>query len=187
MSSERVISFKDFFSIKEKKTERKENQNTFSANELEKNKYSETVTEVYSEPLVFESEIKVHDSEFISENIFDKNEIHEENELENFYTLYKDVNENFSCDIFIEGANPDKSTARIIIESKDWNLVFNGHIENGKCVIPIKKLNILEENLTGKIKLEVIAEGNIFVPWEQKFLVQSTKRVSTLNESIRIK
>jgi hypothetical protein len=183
MSNERVISFKDFFSIDEKKLKKKEIESLFDINELEKI----CDLEIDSETLLFESEIKVQDSEFISENLFTQNEIHEENESESFYTLYKDVNENFSCDIFIEGANPDKSTARIIIESKDWNLVFNGHIENGRCVIPIKKLNILEENLTGKIKLEVIAEGNIFVPWEQKFLVQSTKRVSTLNESIRIK
>lgn len=99
-----------------------------------------------------------------------------------YYNLYRDVNESFSCDIFIEGANPENASARLVIESSDWNLVFNGQIENGKCIIPIKKLDILREDLVGKIKLEIIAEGNVFVPWENKFLVKSSKRVSTLNE-----
>lgn len=110
-----------------------------------------------------------------------------ENSVDDFYTLYKDVNESFSCDIFIEGANPNKSTARLIIESEDWNLVFNGYIEDGKCIIPIKKLDILKENLIGEIKLEVIAEGNVFVPWQNKFLVKSSRKVSTMNEKLEKK
>jgi hypothetical protein len=102
-----------------------------------------------------------------------------------FYQLYRDINENFVCDIFIEGAKVEDSKVRLVLESKDWNLIFNGYIEGGKCHIPIKKLDILNEELTGEIKLEVIAEGNVFVPWSDKFIVKSTKRVSTLNESIK--
>jgi hypothetical protein len=101
-----------------------------------------------------------------------------------YYNLYRDVNENFSCDIFIEGTNPEKAKARLVVESEDWNLVFNGVIENGKCNIPIKKLDILSENLTGDIKLEIIAEGNVFIPWHEKFMVKSSKRVSTINEKV---
>lgn len=110
--------------------------------------------------------------------------INEESINEDFYSLYNDINENFSCDIFIEGVSPDKVFTRLVIESEDWNLVFKGSIENGKCVIPIKKLDILKENLTGDIKLEVIADGSVFVPWENKFLVKKSKSVSTNNESM---
>jgi hypothetical protein len=102
-----------------------------------------------------------------------------------YYQLYKDVNENFVCDIFIEGAKIEDSKVRLVLESKEWNLIFNGYIENGKCYIPIKKLDILNEDITGEIKLEIIAEGNVFVPWCDKFIVKSTKKVKTLNENIK--
>lgn len=111
----------------------------------------------------------------------------DESEDSDYYNLYRDINESFSCDIFIEGSNPENASARLVIESTDWNLVFNGEIENGKCIIPIKKLDILSEDLVGKIKLEIIAEGNVFIPWENKFLVKSSKRVSTLNEKFEKK
>lgn len=111
----------------------------------------------------------------------------DESQSSEYYNLYRDVNESFSCDIFIEGANPQNTSARLVIESSDWNLVFNGEIENGKCIIPIKKLDILSEDLVGKIKLEIIAEGNVFIPWENKFLVKSSKRISTLNERLEKK
>lgn len=115
------------------------------------------------------------------------NLINVEDESDDFYKLYRDLNENFTCDVFIEGASPEKSSARLIVETKDWNLVFNGFIEDGKCTIPIKKLEILQENSTGDIKLEIIAEGNVFVPWESKFLIKSSKNVSTLNEKVEKK
>jgi hypothetical protein len=101
-----------------------------------------------------------------------------------YYQLYKDMNENFVCDIFIEGAKVEESKVRLVLESKDWNLVFNGYIEEGKCHIPIKKLDILSDDLIGEIKLEVIAEGNVFIPWSDKFIVKSTK-IKTLNENIK--
>jgi hypothetical protein len=98
--------------------------------------------------------------------------------FDEYYNLYRDVNENFTCDIFIEGANVEKSSARLIIESQDWNLVFNGQIIDGKCIIPVKKLDILKENSIGSIKLEVIAENNVFIPWQNKFCVKSSKKIS---------
>ena len=54
----------------------------------------------------------------------------------------RDKNEEFICDISVDGANIDETQARIIIESNDWTLMFNGEVKNGKCIIPIKKLNI---------------------------------------------
>jgi hypothetical protein len=94
------------------------------------------------------------------------------------YKLYKDINEEFSCDIEIEGASPENSFSRIIIETKEWSLVFDGTILNGKCNVPIKKLGILKEGDTGTIKLEVVAEGNLFVPWSDTFRVKLSKKVT---------
>lgn len=106
-------------------------------------------------------------------------------DTEDFYILYNDKNENFSCEVMVEGANLNKTEARLIVETNDWTLMFEGEIDRaGRCNIPIKKLNILEEGTIGKIKLEVIAEGNIFVPWEDDFKVIVSKKVSVkMNET----
>ena len=62
--------------------------------------------------------------------------------------------------------------------------MFPGEIKNGKVVIPIRKLNLFEEGQTGKVRLEVIAEGSVFIPWEDDFKVRLSKKVSIkLNES----
>lgn len=96
---------------------------------------------------------------------------------DNFYKLYKDINEEFICDIAIEGSTPDETFARIIIESDEWSLIFPGIIENGKCIVPIKKLGIFKEGQVGNIKLEVVAEGNLFIPWQDKYKVKLSKKV----------
>ena len=103
---------------------------------------------------------------------------------DDFYKLYQDKNEEFVCDIMIEGSSPEETYARIIVESENWSLVFPGEIRNGKCVVPIKKLNILKEGEVGNIKLEVVAEGNLFIPWENQFKVKMSKKVTVMmNES----
>lgn len=103
---------------------------------------------------------------------------------DNFYKLYKDINEEFVCDIAIEGTSPDETYARIIVESDEWSLMFPGEIRNGKCIVPIKKLGILKEGEIGTIKLEVVAEGNLFIPWEDQFKVKLSKKVTvSLNEN----
>lgn len=103
---------------------------------------------------------------------------------ENFYPLYKDKGENFSCDIYVEGAKTDETITRLIIETEDWTLMFPGEIKNGKVNIPIRKLNLFEEGQRGKIKLEVIAEGTVFIPWQDEFKIKVSKKVSvSLNEN----
>ena len=98
---------------------------------------------------------------------------------ENYYLVYKDKSEDFSCDIQLEGSNINDAKVRLILESNDWTLMFNGDIDNkGRCVIPIKKLGILNEGLVGKIRLEVIADDTIFTPWEDDFKVKVSKKVS---------
>lgn len=103
---------------------------------------------------------------------------------EEYYKLFKDKAEEFVCDIAVEGVNNSDTEVRLIVESEDWTLMFVGEIRNGKCIIPIKKLNILNEGQTGNIKLEVNADGNLFTPWEDKFVVKVSKKVTVkLNES----
>ena len=99
------------------------------------------------------------------------------------YTLFTDKSDVFECDLKLEGASISKSQCRLLIESDDFSLLFNGSInESGQVKIPIKKLkNILEENKTGNLKLEVIADGDsYFTPWEEKFIVKTNKKASIL-------
>ena len=95
------------------------------------------------------------------------------------YKLFTDKTELFECNISIEGASLRNSSARLIIESNDVNLLFNGKLDSsGKCQVPVKKLKgLLDENTKGNIKLEVIAEDTYFVPWESDFSVEASKKV----------
>jgi hypothetical protein len=129
--------------------------------------------------------------DFVDEDEFnevdeDELEDFDESNTEEYYKLFKDKAEDFVCDIAVEGVNNNDTEVRLIIESEDWTLMFVGEIRNGKCIIPIKKLNILNEGQTGNIKLEVNADGNLFTPWEDKFIVNVSKKVSVrLNENLK--
>ena len=96
------------------------------------------------------------------------------------YKLYTDKQETFECDLFIEGADLKNSSARILVETKDLTLLFPGEIsKDGNCKVPIKKLKgLLDENTTGDIKLEVIAEDTLIEPWQSNFVVSTSKKVT---------
>ena len=96
------------------------------------------------------------------------------------YKLFTDKPETFECDIKIEGASLSNSKARLVVETKDYSLMFNGKINSaGKCSIPIKKLKgLIDESSKGDIKLEVIAEDTYFTPWESKFEIEASKKVT---------
>ena len=96
------------------------------------------------------------------------------------YKLYTDKPELFECDIKIEGASLKKSTARLVVETAEYSLMFNGKIsESGKCQIPIRKLKgLIDESSKGNIRLEVIAEDTYFTPWKSEFDVQASKQVT---------
>ena len=96
------------------------------------------------------------------------------------YNLYTDKIENFEAQIELTGASLKKSKARLVVESEDFNLMFNGVISSeGKVSIPIKRLKgLLDENASGNIKLEVIAEDTYFIPWESEFKVKASKKVT---------
>ena len=96
------------------------------------------------------------------------------------YKLFTDKSELFECDIKLQGASLKKSKARLVIETSDYSLMFNGSIsKGGKCEIPIKKLKgLIDEDITGNIRLEVIAEDTFFTPWESDFEVETSKKVT---------
>ena len=95
------------------------------------------------------------------------------------YKLYTDKQEVFECDLFLEGADLKDSSARILVETKNLTLLFEGEIDKkGNCKVPIKKLKgLLGEDTTGNIKLEVIAEDTLIQPWQSDFVVSTSKKV----------
>ena len=96
------------------------------------------------------------------------------------YKLYTDKQETFECDLYLEGADLKKSSARILVETKDLTLLFPGTIsKDGNCKVPIKKLRgLLDEKTEGNIKLEVIAEDTLIEPWQSEFVVETSKKVT---------
>ena len=96
------------------------------------------------------------------------------------YKLFTDKTEVFECDIKLSGASLDKSNVRLVVESADVNLLFKGKIDStGKCSVPVKRLSgLLGETTTGTLRLEVIADDTFFTPWESKFVVETSKKVT---------
>ena len=95
------------------------------------------------------------------------------------YKLYTDKQEIFECNIYLEGASLTKASSRIIVETQDLKLMFEGTIDkDGNCKVPIKKLRgLLDENDKGIMKLEIIAEDVYFNPWESDFQVDTAKKI----------
>ena len=105
------------------------------------------------------------------------------------YKLFTDKSELFECDIKLEGASLSKSKARLVVETQDYSLLFDGSIKSsGKCEIPIRKLKgLIDEDTSGNIRLEVIAEDTLFTPWESGFEVEASKKVTVEVKSQQIK
>ena len=96
------------------------------------------------------------------------------------YKPFTDKTELFECNISLQGASLKKSKARLVVETQDYSLLFNGSINsNGKCEIPIRKLKgLIDEDTSGNIRLEVIAEDTFFTPWQSDFEVETSKKVT---------
>jgi hypothetical protein len=95
------------------------------------------------------------------------------------YKLFTDIEKVFNCKVDVGGVPLSECKARIILETEDLNVVFNGTItESGECNVPIKKLKgIFNENTTGKLKLEVVADTTLFEAWSSDFDVTTKKKV----------
>lgn len=123
-----------------------------------------------------EDEYDVEESPFDNVKIEQNEEITPESK--EFYKLYQDINENFICDIHIDGVDAHKVLPRLVIESENLSIMYKGIVEDGKCIIPVNKLDFLSEGQIGKIKLEVVADNTIFIPWEDSYKI--FKKVKTI-------
>jgi hypothetical protein len=101
------------------------------------------------------------------------------------YKLFTDTDKQFTAEVDVQGAPLSECKARIILESENINLLYNGTIDkSGKCNVNIGRLkNVLKESDSGKLKLEIIAEDTLFTAWETNFVVDTKKKVS-INEVI---
>jgi hypothetical protein len=115
-----------------------------------------------------------------------KEEVKEDN---NFYKIYRDKGEDFNCEISVEGAAIDSTTVRLLFITEEWNVFIDGTIDqNGNVSIPIKKMNLFKEGTCGTLKMEVVADNTLFVPWETEFEIKESKKVLvTFNENKQIK
>lgn len=95
------------------------------------------------------------------------------------YKLLKDKNNEFQCEIRLEGASAKNAKVRLFLEGDGCEYAFNGKIENEQCIIPLGKLkkfaNLLE---SGRIRLEVVADDTLFVPYENNYELEAEKRVT---------
>ncbi len=182
-----VFSFDDFLN---KNDIKKIAPKTSLKDEFLKDEEEREEEEVKPKPSSLVKESLEEDNDSDMEELDDVIEIEDTEEQivddteDDYYKLYQDKNEEFTCEIKVEGSSTEDTWARIILESENWSLVFPGEIKNGKCIVPIRKLNILKEGEVGSIKLEVVAEGSLFIPWESQFKVKLSKKVTVnVNES----
>lgn len=95
------------------------------------------------------------------------------------YKLHRHKTTQFECNIDLDGANLDDATARLVVESNDVTLLFQGSInEHGKCTISIPKLKrLVKEMESGVMRLEVIVEDTYFQPWSSPFQIDSSRKI----------
>jgi TusA-related sulfurtransferase len=95
------------------------------------------------------------------------------------YKLLKDKNNEFQCEIKLEGTSASGAKVRLFLEADGCEYSFNGEIKGERCVVPMGKLkkfgNLLE---SGKIRLEVVADDTLFVPYENTYQVDESKKVT---------
>jgi hypothetical protein len=114
----------------------------------------------------------VQDEEFVDDEP-------EDIEDQSCYKIYRDKEEIFECNISVQGAKLSSSQVRLVLDHEICNLVFYGKInKDGKCVVPLKKMSLYPEKSSGRIRLEVIVEDTIFIPWEETFVVEGAKKVT---------
>lgn len=94
------------------------------------------------------------------------------------YKIYLDKEETFECEASIKNTSYKNSSARLIIESEDVNLVFYGNVDKDTISVPIKSLKkYFTEKDSAKIKLEVIVENQLVTPWESDVEFDSYNKV----------
>lgn len=133
----------------------------------------------HNRPIPNIDDVNSHDDE---EELEDEEEFEDDLDSESdssHYKIYRDKEENFECNISVQGAKLSNSQARLILDHEICNLVFYGKVsKDGKCVVPLKKMAYFPEGTIGRIRLEVIVDDTIFTPWEETFIVEGAKKVT---------
>ena len=94
------------------------------------------------------------------------------------YRVFRDRDENFECKISIQGAGLAAAEARIVLDTDLWNFTFYGKLyKDGKCLVQIKRGIPLPEGTRGRARLEVVVDDQLFIPWEDDFVVEGSKKV----------
>jgi hypothetical protein len=106
-------------------------------------------------------------------------EVYEEIEPQSkAYRVFRDRDENFECKITIQGAGLSAAQVRIVLDCDLWNFTFYGKLyKDGRCVVPFKKGMPLPEGTRGRARLEVVIDEQLFLPWEDDFIVEGSKKV----------
>ena len=95
------------------------------------------------------------------------------------YKLLKDKNNEFQCEIKLVGANEKTAKVRLFLEGTGCEYSFNGTIEGTRVRVNMGKLkqfgNLME---SGKIRLEVVADDTLFVPYESTYELEESKSVT---------
>jgi len=95
------------------------------------------------------------------------------------YKLLKDKNNEFQCEIKLVGASEKTAKVRLFLEGTGCEYSFKGNIEGTRCRVNLGKLktfsNLME---SGKIRLEVIADDTLFVPYESTYELEESKGVT---------
>jgi hypothetical protein len=133
--------------------------------------------EIHVNQFVKEPEIEANNNEEEEEEIIETPG--DESTDPSLYKIYKDKEEIFECNISVQGAKLSSSQVRLIFDHEICNLVFYGKIsKDGKCIVPLKKMNFYPERSTGRVRLEVVVDDTIFTPWEETFIVEGAKKVT---------
>ena len=95
------------------------------------------------------------------------------------YKLLKDKVNEFQCEIKLVGATTKNAKVRLFLEGTGCEYSFNGTIDGTRCRVNLGKLknftNLME---SGKIRLEVIADDTVFVPYESTYEIEASKSVT---------
>jgi len=93
------------------------------------------------------------------------------------YTFYRDKEETFECNVSISGASINNTSARLIIDTPSLNIVLYGKLRDNKCLVSIPKMTMFNEGTRGQVRLEIIVDDTLFVPWESSCVIEGSKSV----------
>lgn len=95
------------------------------------------------------------------------------------YKLLKDKNNEFQCEIKLEGTSAKGAKVRLFLEADGCEYSFNGHIDGDRCTVAMGRLKKFENLLeSGKIRLEIVADDTLFVPYESTYQLEEERKVT---------